>query len=127
MSFVKVKRFPGRKGEPARTYYYEVESYRDQNDKVKHRTIRYLGKELPKDLSYVVGYDGVKLHEGKRVEVRATSLGALDFLNETGTIRKLRRKYAHVEFDKPIRGSRNWSIRFDQLGNLRGADETLHI
>ncbi|MBA7644675.1 hypothetical protein ES703_52420 [subsurface metagenome] len=118
MSFVKVKHFPSRNGQPARTYYYEVESYRTPEGKVKHRTLRYLGKELPKDLPYTIGYAGTKLREGKRVEVRKTSLVTMEFLNETGTIKKLRRKYALVEFDDPIRGRKEWLIAFDRLGNI---------
>lgn len=118
MSFIRVIRRSRGKGKPPREYYYEVESYRDADGKHRQRMVRYLGKELPKDLPYVVGYAGAKLREGKRVEVRKTSLETMDFINEAGTIKKLRRKYALVEFDDPIRGRKEWLIPFDQLGNI---------
>lgn len=118
MSYIRLMRRKRGKGKPPLEYYCEVESYRDAEGKVRQKVIRYLGKELPKDLPYVVGYAGAKLYEGKRVEVRKTSLVAVDFINETGTIKRLRRKYALVEFDDPLRGKRKWLIPFDQLGNI---------
>lgn len=126
MSFIRVIRRSGGKGKPPREYFYEVESYRDSDGRHRQRMVRYLGKELPKDLPYIVGYGGTKLHEGKRVEVRKTSLAAMDFINETGTIKKLRRKYALVQFDDPVRGKREWLIPFDQLGNIHRAKVSNH-
>ena len=121
MSFIRLKRYSTGKGKPPREYYCEVESYRDADGRHRQRVIRWLGKKLPKDLPYVVGYAGAKLREGKRVEVRKSPLEAVEFINETGTIKKLRRKYALVEFDDTIRGRKEWLIPFDQLGNIRKA------
>lgn len=123
MSFIRLKRYSRGKGKAPREYYCEIESYRDADGKPKQRVIRWLGKELPKDLPYVVGYQGTKLYEGKRVEVRKTSLEALDFINETGTIKKIRRKYALVEFNDPIRERKEWLIPFNELGNVRKAGQ----
>ena len=121
MSFIRLKRYSRGKGKTPLEYYCEVESYRDSEGKPRQRSIRYLGKDLPKDLAYIVGYAGTKLYEGKRVEVRKSPLEAIDFINETGTIKKLRRKYALVEFDDPIRGRKEWLILFDRLGNVKKA------
>jgi len=119
MSFILLKRYSTGEGKPPREYYCEVENYRDADGRQRRRVIRWLGKKLPKDLPYLVGYAGTKLYEGKRVEVRKTPLEVADFINETGTIKKLRRKYALVEFDDPIRGRKEWLIPFDELGNIR--------
>ncbi len=119
MSFIRVIRRSRGKGKPPHEYFYEVESYRNPEGKHRQRMVRYLGKELPKDLPYIVGYAGTKLYAGKRIEVRKSSLVAVDFINETGTVKKLRRKYALVEFDEPIRGRKEWLIPFDHLGNIR--------
>ena len=123
MGFIRVKRYSRGNGKPPREYFYEVENYRDSDGKHRQRVVRYLGRELPKDLPYLVGYAGAKLYEGKRVQVRKISLQAVDFINETGIIKKLRRKYALVEFDNPIRERKDWLIQFEDLGNIVKARE----
>jgi hypothetical protein len=114
MAYIEVKRLPHSKGE----YYYEVSTYRDDNGKVKHKR-RYLGTKLPKDLRYVVGYRGTKQTEGKRVQVFKVKLGMEDYLDQTGTIKEVRKKYALVVFDKKIRGRNDWLLPFEMLGNIR--------
>jgi len=43
MSFIRSKKFSN-----GRVYYYQVESYRDGEGKVKQRVIKYLGKQDPR-------------------------------------------------------------------------------
>ena len=66
----------------------------------------------------VVGYRGVRLGEGDRVEVRYTPSGESDFIGETGVIMGLRHKdgKALIEFDNQVRGIYFWPIDFSWLG-----------
>lgn len=113
MSHIEVKNVKGKQ------YYREVEKYRDDNGKVKHRILRYLGKECPKELNGTpLGFHGAKLTESKRVQVRFVELGAEDFFEQIGTIRKIINRKARVEFENAIRGRKDWTVSLDWLGNI---------
>lgn len=114
MSFIKIHKSRGH------TYYEEVESYRDDNGKMQHRVLRNFGREAPKELNGVpLGFKCAKLTEGKRVQVHSVKFGMEDFLRQIGIVKEMRKKYALVIFDNPIRVRKDWLLPFDMLGNIK--------
>lgn len=114
MAYIRTHSLPHSKNR----YYTEVTAFRDDNGKVRQKE-RYLGKELPKDLGYIVGYRQAKLTVGKRIQVFNVKLGMEDFLDQVGVIKELRKKYALIIFDQLIRKRRDWLLPFDMIGNIR--------
>ena len=113
MSFIQIKKVKGHE------YSRELESYQASDGKIRHRTLHYLGKERPKELNGVpLGFDCKKLFVGKRIQVRIIKLGLEEFIDQVGTIRKISKGKAGIEFDIVIKGRKEWTVPLEWLGNI---------